>query len=350
MHDSTVVTVASPSGQTFAAILEHLQTDSQQYFGTPWARCDVLATHDRPYSSVVRLVAHTPEGDRTLYAKTFKPRNDTPPELERQRQYLSTEYERTRLATQAFASMPHLGVPRLIAWFPDLMAIVTEEAQGIGFDGILKRLALTRTRGARETAMTALQRVGEWLRVFQSRIPADPLQRKDHRRYLERRLQALTRLGAIAQDDSDRLLASFDDQWARISYEELNPVATHADLCPANILVARDRVTVIDLAASLDRAKYLDVAHLYMHLTLAGRRLHLGRGLTEQLRQTLLQSFEPGLRTDVPLFRLMLLQNVAVYYLFLVQSQPAGLRQRLLHGRQLRYARDWMFDFAGVPA
>jgi len=346
------VSVATPAATTFAAILEQLQADSQQYFGTSSATCEPLWMRDGLFGSVMRLAAHTGRGDVILYAKIFKPRNDTPEELERQHSYMSTEFERTREARHAFADISHLAVPRPVACFPEHLAIVAEEAQGVGLNVILKRLALRRTRAAREAAFTALERVGEWLRVFQASIPANPAERKDYRRYLDRRLRALVRHAAITERDREVVLAFFDAQWALVPDEQLNPVAVHADLCPANILVAPDCLTVIDLAASLDRARYLDVAHLYMHLAIAGERMHLGRALTSELQQTLLRAFDPALTSEVPLFRLMLLQNAIVHHLFLVESPPGPLARlaTVFRGSQARRARQWSFGLAGVAA
>jgi hypothetical protein len=60
---------------------------------------------------------------------------------------------------------------------------------------------------------------------------------------------------------------------------------------------------------SSDGNKYVDLAHLAFHIQLIARRWRLGSALADRLGCALLGGYDPELRQDAPLFKLMLLQH-----------------------------------------
>ena len=329
----------------FQDALDRLRAAAPDYFGGRAIRLEPVEERHGRYGRVLRVAVETPERRLGIFLKRYTPRNDSPKEIARQHACLATEFERTRQAQAAFAATPAVGVARPVARFDDLLTLVTEEAPGEGFDLLLKRLAIRRTRGAREAVLTALSRVGAWLRIFQAGVAANPSTQKDYRRYLAVRLRDLHRAGGIDDAARDAALATFDRLAALVTPGDLAPVAAHADLCPPNILVARDRVTVLDLAMSVDRAKHMDVAFLYMHLAFAGRRLYLGDRLVREMQETLLRSFDPALDSDAPPFRLMLLLQVIAEQCSHIAHHPGGLGGALHHWR-VRRDRPWALALA----
>ena len=326
--------------------LDRLRAGSLEYFGAARVRLEPMAELRGRFGRVLRVGVETPDRRLTIYVKRFTPADDTPKAVERQRAYLVTEFARTRQAQLAFAATPGTAVARPIAMFEDALTLVTEEAPGVGLDVLLKRLALRRTRAARDEVTTALTRLGSWIRTFQARVPVeDPSLRKDYRRYLAVRLRDLHRAGGIGDRERDAALAAFDREAALLGPADLAPVPTHADLCPPNILVAADRVTVIDLAASVDRARHMDVAFVYMHLALAGRRLFLGRTPVRDLQDAFLHAYDPALDRSSPPFRLMLLLQVIAHQCGLATLHHAGLSGAVA-GWRLRRERPWALSLA----
>ena len=338
------VPLAAPA--PFLEPLDRLRAGARDYFGTDAVSFEPAAERRGRFGRVLRVGVETPGRRFAIFVKQFTAASDSPKDIARQHHCLATEFARTRQADAAFAATPDIGVARPIAMFEDILTLVTEEAPGVGLDMILKRIALRRTRGARDEAIVALKRLGRWLRIFQSQVAVDdPAFRKDYRRYLALRLRDLHRAGGIADPERDAAMAAYDRDAALVAPGDLVPVAAHADLCPPNILVAPDRVTVLDLAASVDRAKHMDVAFVYLHIALAGRRLLLGQSLVRELQDAFLRSYDPALERSAPAFRLMLLLQVIAHQSGLATMRRAGVAGAVAEWR-LRRERPWALSLA----
>jgi len=299
------------------------------------------------FTRVLRLRVHAGPRSEVVFIKAFVPANDTAEERRRQFGYLDAETERLAAAAGAFEAMPWLRVPRLIASLPEPLTIITAEMTGVRLDVVLRRALLLPTRARVAVAERALGRVGEWLREFQRRVPArDPAAaRKDYRAYVDDRLQRLVavRGWAFTEDDRASALEAFDAHVAGLAAVDWEPAPAHADLCPANVLVADDAIGVLDLAMSTDRVRTLDLAHLYFHVELLARRLPTPRRVVARLQRALLDGFSRGFDPASPLFRVMLLQHAICH---LVQC-ASGDGARLLANRRFRRRTRWALRVAG---
>ena len=298
------------------------------------------------FSRVLRLRVEAGGRVSTVFVKRYEARSGTPDEEVRFRRYVEREFGRTMSARECATASA--GVARPIACLPDQFAIVTEGAAGIGLERLFKRLAILRTPSAGERVARALGGVASWLRHFQAGVPVEKTRVRDYRRYLDVRLQELAANGRGRFTESDRAaaLAFFDDQWARVRPEDLTLVPIHGDLCPSNILVSIDGVTVIDLGMSTDGTRYHDLAHMFLHVKLAGRRLRLGRRSLDRLETALLRAFDASLTPDAPLFRIMLLQH-AICYLAQIARQERELTSAVSEWRARRRVA-WALDVAGL--
>jgi Ser/Thr protein kinase RdoA (MazF antagonist) len=201
-----------------------------------------------------------------------------------------------------------------LACLADHYALVTQEASGVTLARMLRQLCVARTPSCYGTVLCALHRVGPWLREFQAGVPLG-FDVADLRTSLDVRLKRLVSQRRRSFTEASRLVVlDFHDTYAaQLTASDLRVVPLHADLCPSNILVRPDGITVLDLGSTCDGARYCDIAHLYMHLVFADRRFQFGPRLLGQMQRQLLESFEPELTPDAPLFRLMLLQHLACY-------------------------------------
>jgi thiamine kinase-like enzyme len=300
------------------------------------------------FSRVLRLRIEAGGHVSNVFVKRYEPRSGTPDETLRFRRYVETEFGRTMLARECATTSA--GVARPIACLPDQFAIVTEEAAGIGLDRLFKRMAIFRTPSACEQVERALRCVASWLRHFQAAVPVEKTRVRDYRRYLDIRLQELAANGRGRFGEADRAaaLSFFDEHWARVGPDDLTLVPIHGDLCPSNILVGPEGVTVLDLGMSTDGTRYHDLAHVFLHVELAGRRLRLGRPLVNSLNADLLRAFDPSLNAGAPLFRIMLLQHAICYLAQIARQErkPVGAIGEWRARRRVA----WSLDVAGLGA
>jgi Ser/Thr protein kinase RdoA (MazF antagonist) len=312
LHPGPRVRPLSPAA---AFVLDHLKMNSERYFGQV-AALQPLREVIGPASRVVRARLQLPGRDVIVYVKFYK-QNASPEERRRFEKYIRTEFNRTTLARRVATAAA--GVPTPLACIPEQLALVTQEAAGTTLARLLRQMCVVRTPATGRATLRALHRVGRWLRQFQDGVPTLGLDAANLRTYLDVRLTRLVAQQRRTFTPADRqaVLDFHDRHAARLTADDLRVVPIHADLCPTNILVRSDGITVLDLASSSDGARYCDVAHLYMHLAFAGRRFHLGHTLTDHMQRVLLDGFERGLRADAPLFRLLLLQHLACYLMWI---------------------------------
>jgi len=291
---------------------------------------------------VLRLRVHAGPRSEVVFVKAFVPANGTTDERRRQLGYLDAETDRLAAASRAFEPTPWLRVPRLIASVPQSLTLITSEMAGVRLDTVLRRALLFPMPGRVAHAERALGRVGEWLCEFQRRVPArDPTAAgKDYRAYLDDRLRRLVavRGGVFTEEDRAAALAAFDGHAAALTTADWEPAAAHADLCPANVLVAGDTIGVLDLAMSTDRARTLDLAHMYFHIELLARRLPMAAGLVSRLQRALLDGFSPGFDPGWPLFRVMLLQHAICHLVQCADRDRARAFEHWWFRRRMRWA------------
>lgn len=328
----------------FLPIVQQLDSNSVQYFGKPLSKVEPTQEIVGRLSRVLRLRIEA--GDRvvSIFVKRYEPRTGSPEEAVRFRRYVVNESTRTLLAARG--ATESAGVVRIIACFPEHFALVTEAAEGVGLDRLFRRLAIVRTASARQRVHRALARVAAWLRIFQASVPSGKTRTRDYRRYVDVRLSELAgadhvRFGAIHRT----ALEFFDACHPLLATADLAPVAVHGDLCPSNILVRDNAVTVLDLGMSGAGTRYEDLAHVYFHLELAGRRMLFGDALVDSLQRTLLEEFEPCLDAQAPLFRLMLLQQATCYLSQIARRENTNTDTLMEWQRRRRIA--WCIDLIG---
>ena len=343
-------TLTRPAGRfrlgPFEPVLARLKLDSTAIPDSS-ARLQPWRQFSGPFSRVlhVRIAAASPRED--LFVKVFVPETDTPEEIARQRRYFDSECTRSAQANAALAGHSGLRAPRIVAAFEDLLAIVSERETGVSLERLFKRLVLRRSAGALRQTEAALTRVGQWVRGFQDGVPVrNPAFQKDYREYLDVRLRRLveTNGGAFTRAHRQKFLDAFDASAARLAPDDLRLVPIHADLCPSNVLVRDDGITVLDFAMSSDGNRFMDIAQLDLHLRSMCSRWRLGDAVTERLQTALFAGFDPDLRPDLPLFRLMTLQHTVCQ--LTLCAVPARGPMRLLQERRLRRRIAWSLRVA----
>lgn len=176
--------------------------------------------------------------------------------------------------------MTAVSVPRPIAAFADLGAILTVRAPGVCAGGVIRAACRRHGNPQLLAAMAALcTRMGNWLREFQrvgggrmaGQSPRHLATRDDFVAYVDERLLQLTQLRpgidravrTLAVEHLRRLLATVDaEHFAQVTW-------SHADFGPHNVLVDGEVLTVLDFELRPEHP-YFDVS--YFIESLAGLR------------------------------------------------------------------------------
>ena len=172
----------------------------------------------------------------------------------------------------------------------------------------------------------------------------------DTRTYLDVRLRRLTQLSRAKfhEDDRRRVLAYFDRRAADVSIEDLVDVPVHGDITPSNIVIAPDRVTVLDFAMTGRGSKYLDIARLHTQLEFYTAKPQYRPNVIRRLQLAALAGFDAQLSPHHPLFEICTLQHVVCH--FLSHARQPGRFPRSLYSRhQCRLHRRWLRDKSRTP-
>jgi Phosphotransferase enzyme family len=305
----------------FEPVLAALSQGAQQYFGDAAAVVEPVSRMERPFSALLRLRVRTADRDSHAFAKVFKPRLSTPEELAQLRRYVEREFCAAKCLYEALGPQPGLSALRPVAVFPDDLAIVTEEVVGTTFERTL-RDALWGRRVAIPIDVVA-ERIGAWIRTYQTVIDADGvLDLSERREYLDVRLRRLMAAGVMTDADAALALERYDALASRVAPQPL--VAIHADLNPGNILVTADGgVTILDFSMAKTGARFHDLTHLYMHLEFLRWRPRLKSAVVDDAQSALIRGYDSSCSSLDPLFQLMLLQHL-VCHVALLTERPSG--------------------------
>jgi hypothetical protein len=302
---------AVPVPARFKPVLAWLGSDSAALLGIPGAQFEAVAYEERPFSYVLKVAVYADGGaapDRHLFIKIFKA-GSSPDDVRRMRERVQSDFEKTRELYDAMSRWPGLGTVRPVAYSIEHLASVTEEAPGETLLAHLQTHAawLSTDRDAGEPEGT-MKRVGAWLRAFQSTAP--PVGRvsiDDLRRYIDIRLERLTSLplANFTGEDRRRALQRIEQLGAAADPVDLEEVRVHRDLAPGNILVSRDRITVLDFAMSGTGSRLHDLTRLFLQIELVALKPQFRRSVLRRAARALLEGFDTEVTTDRPMFRLL---------------------------------------------
>jgi hypothetical protein len=290
------------------------------HFGGPVDGFETVRSIERPYSVVHHLRVRSPSRPG-LYLKHYRALPGEPPDLmERQ---VSSEYSQMLRAHKGLADRDTLAAPRPIAAFPDLHVFVAAEAGGTSLRGLMRRASVWERDGRR--LARALRGAGAWLQAYQGLpVTAEPLDPGKMRSYTEFRLGRLraARHRVVTDRDLDRLRGALEHWLAQLRAEDLSPFQVHGDFNPENVLVHEGRITVIDYSQAHAGARYYDLVQMYLQVERLKARLSFPRGLAARIQQALLDGYGQPAVTSEPLFRLLVIEQLACYLRRITERPP----------------------------
>jgi aminoglycoside phosphotransferase (APT) family kinase protein len=237
--------------ETVAQVLAKLTGEWARYFPEASVPPRVISVHYRPrrLSDIAKAEVAMGLTRVAIYIKIHKHHVSTP---ERVKQKARLEFETLRHLDEAMTAVPGCAVPKPIAFFPDEIAVVTEEVKGQNLYQLIKR-ALRPYAGwaGRRVVEAHCEASGFWLRQFQA------VTQREARKSL-REAGVLARLTSdlevcvsrgLAQSDSVRLVRFCEDRLARLDGQAFPVVGTHPDFQPDNVVARADGVSVLDFTS-----------------------------------------------------------------------------------------------------
>jgi hypothetical protein len=335
------------------SVLDRFRAGASAYLGLGEVRLEPVRHQEHPFSHVTRVaVCSGVEPPRHIFVKLFKPKPDLGDDAMRRR--VRHEFDVTARVHAAMAEWRHYGTVKPLACYPDLLAIVTEEAAGATLLAHLDAQARwfptsARLQRLRQTA----EAIGGWLRAFQQ-IDHSPgaVPLHDLRDYVEPRLERLVRSrdGELTDETAERVLQYIDTLGSVVSADDLREVSTHADFGFGNILVDGDRIVVLDLAMMRRGVRVLDLARLVMQLDLLVGKPVFRPQTIAALRQALMAGFDATLTPADPLFRIVSMLH-RINHLSTLVLKPEGFVTRLYSSRLIAMHRRWIErELASVAA
>jgi aminoglycoside phosphotransferase (APT) family kinase protein len=234
-----------------AQVLAQLIEEWPRYFPGASAAPRVVSVHYAPrrLSDIARAELATGAARVALYIKVHKHHVSTP---ERVKQKARLEFETLQHLHAAMTAVPGGGVPRPIAFFPEEMAVVTEEVRGQNLYQLLKRTLRPYAGLADRRAVEAhCAASGLWLRQFQA------ITRRDTRRslreagvlaHLVKDLDVCVSMG-LARRHSLRLVRFCEDRLGPLDGQAFPMVGAHPDFQPDNVVASEDGVSVLDFTS-----------------------------------------------------------------------------------------------------
>ncbi len=295
----------------FGPVLSRLEPDVTAHYGLRQARLVPAGVEERPFSQLLRLQVCCGDDSRTvshLFVKIYKPK-PLPGGPDAMRDRVANDFEATRRVYAAMLPHGDVGAVPPVACYPDLLAIVTEQVDGPTLLEYLgKRAAWTRTGGAVDDLAETMRRVGRWIRIYQATDVREGQVTIEHlHAYIEHRLNRLVQHGAVTDGYRQRLLSHVDALGHTAAPEDLHEVAVHSDLALGNVIVSGTRIVVLDFAMAKRGTRLHDLTRLAVQLDLLSVKPQFGSRVIRRLQLAVLEGFDPALRMDRPMFRLLTL-------------------------------------------
>jgi len=333
----TVGSVAVDSRSILEAVCRRLAGEPGESPGP----ISLTAVRDHPHSSTGLIRMATRSGALDLIAKTLASCDGL---ADGKIQQVEREHRAMVECTRIFHGVPTLRVPRPVAYFPDLQAVVMEKVAGRLLSEVLRQARFWPRRATVERVAHACRLCGQWLKHLQdaSRTLA-PAATLDLVRPCE---AALTNLAVPPRPAvSPAFVASVRshvlDLWRRLEGRDVPVAATHGGLAPYNVVVAPDghSVTVIDFASFRVDAVEFDYLKFRTRLEMLAQGPSFRRRVIERLLQAFDEGYGPPVDVESPVARLLsirlALDQMAVF-VEVNASPDASLRRRLALRRRFQ--------------
>lgn len=221
------------------------------------------------------------------------------------------EFHALREAEQAVAALAHAGVPRAYWAGPGDDWCLMEYVSGAELDRQLagaRRFARLKHQAAAELQF---ERLGEWLRVYQSATRRNVDFSQIHGTLDELQLR-LDLLAHQQQHTSPEWMAKVTHRLRWLEREIVEPIegcSCHGDFGPWNVIVSDDRLTVLDFSCQRDDSVWIDVLNVLTYLQSQLASVTLDRRRLLRLQDAFLVGYRRRLDEQDPVYQLSLISR-----------------------------------------
>lgn len=299
----------------YTRVTARLAQESEHYFGKGIEPIfSIMRIFHRPFSDIIQCEVQLGQSRFGIYIKFSLVKESVDGEHERILKNTTREVEVTRKFSDFFLEERAVSVPDVIAFFPDEMAIVTREKEGVP---LMSLIAQTGKGKPGVEKMDLLKQtcylVGNSLKVFQKmpvintgkdELPSNLIS------YVDLRLNLLLESGFIQMKERLNVVNYLEKQLEKIDEQALNFCSVHGDFALGNILISADEVVFLDLGMYRQGPLSFDLAYFYQHLDdLITNPFFLGKTITH-LQDAFLEGYSENSIRESPLFLSYYVRNV----------------------------------------
>lgn len=296
----------------------------------------VRRVHERPESSVAELLVSDGRRPRHLVLKVQR----CPPAAESARH----EFELLELLHDRFGPHAPYGVPRPVRFDEAGAALVMERCRGRPLDDVVRETRGSRDPAARAALVSAVERAGRWLRLFQQHtareadvLPSGGPASSALAVLLSRARRDLETVSAAGAPGSFvRAARQRVDRLGQAVAPPAHLVGHHADFWPGNVYVDEGSVEVIDFEGCREGLPYEDAAYFLVQLRPFVAYPTM-RGLLGRLERAFLEGYLDGRTLDAGMWRLCCTAK-ALQVLAQTGGPPAGRLRSWWRRRTLQAA------------
>ncbi len=256
----------------FDRVVTLLQQAPMEFWQEPSSpNLEPLCIIRRPESELIKCrVTHDSQID-FCYIKFHRALDRDPSERNRALGRIQQEAQVTQLFFLHFQVLSSFGVPKVVAFFPEEMAVVTKEIPGRRLLDVLREEAIGfPSSKVREELCTHLRLIGGWLAEFQ-RVALGQSSDLDNPSqhivpYVMIRLEKLIRTGKITESFVQRICDFLHHHMEACPPGSERACQVHGDLSLSNVFITPGYVGVLDFAMSNVSNVYEDLSYFYQRL------------------------------------------------------------------------------------
>lgn len=334
-----------------APVIAAIEREAAGWFGGPIDAVTPEHHVERPSSDQLLLRVRTRSRTAGVSVRVWRVTDERGQDRRRVEERVRREFQVTLDCWHAFHGAASIGCPRPLAYFPEHLAIATEEAPGRPLGELLERVLLPfASKADRQLLDCACQGLAAWLRQFQragnGETSADPSALTE---YIDTRLRRLVANPLSGFTAEDRLRVLLVAAWliGRLQPSEFVEVPIHGELSPMNICADPAQLTVLDCSSDRRGLVLHDLASVYMHIGLFGSDHRYSASLIRGVQRKVLHAFDDTLHPQRPAWRVALLVNVVNHYALLAAQRTPSVAT-LSDWRVMRRHRSWLRRLEGA--
>jgi tRNA A-37 threonylcarbamoyl transferase component Bud32 len=282
----------------------------------------VLSVATRPFSYVARVERESEAATKRVIVKIPRLK---PGRTDRRVPKLKLEIAAAQALAFTLKGEAELSVPDVVAFYPEIPALVWGEVGGETLEAMATRMARGFPDGSAIARLEqAFHGAGRWLRVLQdgTAIEGRELSLEEVAEYVDVRLRRISELGPRGLDLFWRTRVKRVFTAARLPASALRLTSVHGDFSMSNIMFDGARVVAIDFSSFGIGSSYYGVTRLYHQIGLLLYKPWFLPSTVARLRQALLNGYDPSLHSDEPIFRLFQIQHLLCHWLGLLKTSP----------------------------